>query len=69
MLKKITLRVEFLGFFIYLCGMDNLKQYIIKNKYDLLSVGCVILMFSVSVVFAIPAITFLVIGVSKSENL
>jgi hypothetical protein len=69
MLKKITLRVEFLGFFIYLCPMDNFKQYIIKHKYDLLSIGSIILMFSVSVVFAIPAIAFLVIGESKSENL
>jgi hypothetical protein len=69
MLKKITLRVEFLGLFIYLCPMDNFKEFIIKNKYDLLSIGSIILMFSVSVVFAIPAITFLVIGASKSENL
>ena len=36
MLKKITSRVEFLGFFIYLCAMDNLKNFIVKNKYDLL---------------------------------
>jgi hypothetical protein len=68
MLKKITLRVEFLGFFIYLCAMDNLKKFIIKKKYDLLSIGSIILMFSVSVMFAIPAIVFLIIGESKSEN-
>jgi hypothetical protein len=68
MLKKITLRVEFLGFFIYLCAMDNFKEFIIKNKYDLLSLGCVILMFSVSALFAVPAIVFLVIGESKSEH-
>jgi len=68
MLKKITSRVEFLGFFIYLCAMDNLKNFIIRNKYDFLSVSCIILMFSVSVVFAIPAMAFLVIGVSKSKN-
>ena len=68
MLKKITSRVEFLGFFIYLCAMDNLKNFIVKNKYDLLSIGCVCLMFSVSVVFAIPAIVFVVIDVSKSEH-
>jgi hypothetical protein len=67
MLKKITSRVEILGFFIYLCDMDNFKQYIIKNKYDLLSVGCIILMLSVSVVFALPSIAFLVIGASKSK--
>ena len=63
MLKKITSRVELLGFFIYLCAMDNLKNFIVKNKYDLLSIGCVCLMFSVSVVFAIPAIVFVVIDV------
>lgn len=47
--------------------MDNFKKFIVKNKYDLLSIGCIILMFSVSVVFAIPAIAFLVIDTSKSE--
>jgi len=67
MLKKVTSRVEILRFFIYLCYMDNFKQYIIKNKYDLLSVGCIFLMLSVSVVFALPSIAFLVIGASKSE--
>lgn len=68
MLKKIPLRVEFLGFFIYLCAMDNFKEFIVKNKYDLLSLGCIILMFSVSAVFAIPSLVFLVIGASKSES-
>ena len=68
MLKKITSRVEFLGFFVYLCAMDNLKKFIVKNKYDLLSLGCVCLMFSVSAVFAIPSLIFLVIGASKSEH-
>ena len=68
MLKKITLRVEFLGFFIYICAMDNLKNFIVNNKYDLLSLGCIILMFSVSAVFAIPSLVFLVIGVSESKN-
>jgi len=67
MLKKITLRVEFLGFFIYLCAMDNLKQFIIKRKYDLLSIGCIILMFLISVLFAIPAMWFIFVSVSKSE--
>jgi hypothetical protein len=67
MLKKITLRVEFLGFFIYICAMDNLKQFIIKNKYDLLSLGCFILMFTVSVLFAIPAIVFVITAESKSN--
>jgi hypothetical protein len=67
MLKKITSRVEFLRFFIYLCAMDNFKKFIVKNKYDLLSIGCIILMFSVNVMFAIPAIAFLVIDTSKSE--
>ena len=68
MLKKITLRVEFLGFFIYICAMDNLKNFIVNNKYDFLSLGCIILMFSVSAVFAIPSLVFLVVGVSKSEH-
>jgi len=66
--KKITSRVEFLRFFYYLCAMDNLKNFIVKNKYDLLSLGCVCLMFSVSAVFAIPSLVFLVIGASKSEH-
>ena len=48
--------------------MDNFKEYIVKNRYDLLSIGSVVLMFSVSAVFAIPAIAFLVIGASKSEH-
>jgi hypothetical protein len=68
MLKKITSRVEFLGFFVYTCAMDNFKKYIVKKKYDLLSISCIILMFSVSAVFAIPAIAFLVIDTSKSEH-
>jgi|TARA_R110000868_G_scaffold38793_1_gene135453 hypothetical protein len=67
MLKKITSRVEFLGLFIYLCAMDNLKNFIVKNKYDFLCISCIILMFSVSVVFAIPAMWFIFVGVSKSE--
>ena len=65
MLKKITSRVELLGFFIYLCAMDNLKQFIIKRKYDLLCLCCLILMMLVNVLFALPAIIFLVIGESK----
>jgi len=68
MLKKITSRVEFLGFFVYICAMDNLINFIVKNKYDLLSIGCIILMFTISVVFAIPAIAFLVIDTSKSKH-
>jgi hypothetical protein len=67
MLKKITSRVENLGFFIYICAMDNLKNFIVKNKYDFLCISCIILMFSVSVVFAIPAMWFIFVGVSKSE--
>jgi len=67
MLKKITLIVELLGFFIYLCVMDNLKQFIIKNKYDLLGLCCFILMFTVSVLFAIPAIVFIITAESKSD--
>ena len=68
MLKKVSSRVEFLGFFIYLCGMDNLINFVVKNKYDFLSLGCIILMFFVSAVFAIPSLVFLVIGVSESKN-
>ena len=68
MLKKVTSRVEFLRFFIYLCAMDNLINFVVKNKYDFLSLGCIILMFSVSAVFAIPSLVFLVIGVSESKN-
>jgi hypothetical protein len=68
MLKKITSRVEFLGFFLYLCAMDNLINFVVKNKYDFLSLGCIILMFSVSAVFAIPSLFFLVIGASKSKH-
>jgi hypothetical protein len=67
MLKKITSRVENLRFFIYICAMDNLKNFIVKNKYDFLCISCIILMFSVSVVFAIPAMWFIFVGVSKSE--
>ncbi len=68
MLKKITLIVELLGFFIYLCAMDNLINFVVKNKYDLLSLGCIILMFFVSAEFGIPSLVFLVIGVSESNN-
>jgi hypothetical protein len=45
--------------------MDNLKQFIIKRKYDLLCLCCLILMMLVNVLFALPAIIFLVIGESK----
>lgn len=65
MLKKIILRVEFLGLFIYICGMDNLINFMINKKYDLLSLGCMFLMFFVDVLFVLPAIIFLVIGESK----
>jgi len=68
MLKKITSRVEFLGFFIYLCAMSDLRNFIVKRKYDLLSICSIILMLSVNVLFAIPAILFLVIDVSKPKH-
>jgi len=68
MLKKITSRVEFLGFFIYLCAMSDLRNFIVKRKYDLLSICSIILMLSVNVLFAIPAILFLVIDVSKTKH-
>jgi hypothetical protein len=48
--------------------MDNLKQFIIKRKYDLLCACCLILMMLVNVLFAIPAIVFLVIDVSKPKH-
>jgi hypothetical protein len=64
----MTLRVEFLGFFIYICAMDNLKRYIIKKKYDILAVGCFVLMFQCSVLFAIPTMIFIIVGEFKSEN-
>jgi hypothetical protein len=64
----MTLRVEFLGFFIYICAMDNLKKFIIKRKYDLLAVVSIILMISINVIFAVPAIIFLIIGESKTKH-
>lgn len=66
--KKITSRVEFLGFFIYLCAMSDLRNFIIKRKYDLLSVCSIILMLFVNVLFAIPAIAFLVIDAGKTKH-
>lgn len=45
--------------------MNNLINFIINKKYDLLSLGCILLMFFVNVLFALPAIIFLVIGESK----
>lgn len=68
MLKKVTSRVEFLRFFIYLFAMSDLRNLIVKRKYDLLSVCSIILMLFVHVLFAIPAIIFLVIDISKSKH-
>jgi hypothetical protein len=68
MLKKVTSRVEFLRFFIYLFAMSDLRNFIIKRKYDLLSICSIIFMLFVHVLFAIPAIIFLVIDISKSEH-
>ena len=65
--KKLTPGIDIPVFLFYICAMDNLKQFIIKRKYDLLSVYCIILMISVNVFFAIPAIVFLMIGESKSD--
>jgi len=56
-----------LGFFIYICDMDNLKQFIVKRKYDILCMSSLILMFTTNVLFAIPAMGFLVYGESKKE--
>jgi hypothetical protein len=66
--KKIILRVEFLRLFIYICAMSDLRNFIVKRKYDLLSICSIILMISVNVFFAIPAILFLVIDVSKPKH-
>lgn len=65
--KKLTPGIDIPDFLFYICAMDNLKQFIVKRKYDLLSVYCIILMISVNVLFAIPAIVFLMIGESKKE--
>jgi hypothetical protein len=48
--------------------MDNLKKFIIKRKYDLLAVVSIILMISINVIFAVPAIIFLIIGESKTKH-
>lgn len=47
--------------------MNNLNEFIVKNKYDITFVLCLILMYLVSVLFVIPAIISLVIGESKKE--
>jgi hypothetical protein len=47
--------------------MEKLKAFIKKRKYDLLSLSCLVMMFFVHVIFALPAIIFLVIGESKSN--
>jgi hypothetical protein len=66
--NKLTPGIDIPDFLFYLCAMDNLKQFIIKRKYDLLSICSIILMMLVNVFFAIPAILFLVIDVSKSKH-
>jgi hypothetical protein len=66
--KKLTPGIDIPDFLFYLCAMDNLKKFIIKRKYDLLSVCSIILMLFVNVLFAIPAIAFLVIDVSESRR-
>lgn len=48
--------------------MSDLRNFIVKRKYDLLSVCSIILMLFVNVLFAIPAIAFLVIDVSESKH-
>ena len=47
--------------------MNSLRNIIVKRKYDLLSVCSIILMLFVHALFAIPALLFLVIDVSKSK--
>lgn len=65
--NKLTPGIDIPEFLFYLCAMDNLKQFIIKRKYDLIFIFSVILMAFVNVLFAIPAIVFLIIGESKSD--
>lgn len=65
--KKLTPGIDIPDFLFYLCAMDNLKQFIVKRKYDLIFIFSVILMAFVNVLFAIPAIVFLIIGESKSN--
>jgi hypothetical protein len=65
--NKLTPGIDIPDFLFYLCDMDNLKQFIIKRKYDLLSINSIILMMLVNVLFAIPEIVFLAIGESKSK--
>jgi hypothetical protein len=65
--KKLTPGIDIPDFLFYLCAMDNLKQFIVKRKYDLIFIFSVILMMFVNVLFAIPAIVFLIIGESKSN--
>lgn len=65
--NKLTPGIDIPDFLFYLCAMDNLKQFIIKRKYDLIFIFSVILMAFVNVLFAIPAIVFLIIGESKSD--
>lgn len=48
--------------------MSDLRNFIVKRKYDLLCVCCIILMLLVNVLFAIPAIAFLVIDASKTNH-
>jgi hypothetical protein len=45
--------------------MEKINNFINKNKYDLLSLCCMFMMFFVNVLFALPAIIFVVIGESK----
>jgi hypothetical protein len=65
--KKLTPDVDNPDFLFYICVMDNLKQLIINRKYDILCLCSLILMLSVCVLFAIPAMVFLVYGESKKE--
>jgi hypothetical protein len=65
--NKLIPGIDIPDFLFYLCVMNNLKQFIIKRKYDLLSISSIILIMLVNVLFAIPAIFFLMIGESKSK--
>lgn len=66
--NKLTPGIDIPDFLFYICAMSCLRNFIIKRKYDLLSICSIILMMLVNVLFAIPAILFLVIGECKSEH-
>lgn len=67
LIYKLNPGIDIPDFLFYICGMSDLRNFIVKRKYDLLSVCSIILMLFVHVLFAIPALLFLVIDISKSK--